>query len=116
MNLNVYQEEIKQFAVYPDANTHRKAEFDYLTLGLCSEAGEVAGKVKKLYRDGGFSYWNLPEDRKDALRAELGDVLWYAAMLCSCLETTMEEVAEGNFHKLSARKASNTIKGDGDNR
>ncbi len=115
MNLNEFQERIKQFAIYPDANTHRKAEFDYLTLGLCSEAGEVAGKIKKVHRDGGV-YWNLPQEKKDAIKAEIGDVLWYAAMLCSCLDTTMEEVAEGNYVKLSTRKDAGTLGGSGDSR
>lgn len=85
----------------------------YPTLGLANEAGEVAGKVKKLFRDkeGVIS----PEDR-EALKQELGDVLWYLAQICTELDLTLEEVAEANLVKLFSRKARGAIQGEGDQR
>ena len=85
----------------------------YPTLGLTNEAGEVAGKVKKIFRDrnGQIS----PEDRQ-ALLGELGDVLWYLAQICTELDLTLEEVAAYNLKKLFARLERGTIRGDGDER
>ena len=44
---NEYQEKCKSTAIYP-----KRDAIAYLSLGLVSEAGEVAGKVKKHIRDG----------------------------------------------------------------
>ena len=72
------------------------------------EAGEVQGKVKKMLRDGTFN--------KDAIAAEIGDVLWYIAALCRDLEIDMAEVALKNLSKLKSRQERGTIQGSGDNR
>jgi hypothetical protein len=52
MQANDYQRETLTTAVYPDAGTCSDIELYYLTMGLTSEAGEIAGKIKKLLRDG----------------------------------------------------------------
>ena len=85
----------------------------YPTLGLANEAGEVAGKIKKIFRDknGEIS----PADR-EALKQELGDVLWYLAQICTELDLSLEEVAEANLAKLFSRQARGQIRGDGDYR
>lgn len=85
----------------------------YPTLGLANEAGEVAGKVKKIFRDRGGVV--SPEDR-EALKYELGDVLWYLTQICTELDLTLEEVAAANIEKLFSRLERNTIRGDGDKR
>jgi len=85
----------------------------YPTLGLTNEAGEVAGKVKKIFRDRGGVV--SPEDR-EALKYELGDVLWYLAQICTELDLTLEEVAAANIEKLFSRLERDTIRGDGDHR
>lgn len=85
----------------------------YPTLGLTNEAGEVAGKIKKIFRDrdGVVS----AEDR-EALKYELGDVLWYLTQICLELDLTLEEVAEANIVKLHSRLERGKIQGDGDDR
>ena len=85
----------------------------YPTLGLVNEAGEVAGKIKKIFRD---KDGVIGEAEKEALKAELGDVLWYIAQVCSELNLSLDEVAEANIAKLLDRKARGKIQGDGDNR
>lgn len=82
-------------------------------LGLVGESGEVAEKYKKIIRDkkGEIS----TEDRKELIK-ELGDVLWYIALLAKYLGVPLEEVASQNLDKLSSRKSRKAIQGRGDNR
>ena len=83
----------------------------YPTLGLANEAGEVAGKVKKIFRDkGGF----ISDADRQALKQELGDVLWYLTQICTELGLTLEEVAEANLTKLASRQERGQIRGEGD--
>lgn len=108
MDLNEYQKEALVTAIYPE-----KMRINYPTLGLCGESGEVADKVKKVYRDheGIFS----PDIKKEILK-EIGDVLWYVAVLSHDLGFTLEDVANANIEKLRSRKARGVIEGNGDNR
>ena len=83
----------------------------YPTLGLANEAGEVAGKIKKIFRDKGGV---VGEAERETLKHELGDVLWYLAQICTELDLTLEEVAAANLEKLASRQARGTLYGDGD--
>ncbi len=85
----------------------------YPTLGLVNEAGEVAGKVKKIFRDKGGQ---ISEHDREALKHELGDVLWYLAQICTELDLTLQQVAETNIEKLFSRLERNQIRGEGDQR
>jgi NTP pyrophosphatase (non-canonical NTP hydrolase) len=78
-----------------------------------NEAGEVAGKIKKIFRD---KDGVISEDDRQALKSELGDVLWYLAQICTELGLTLDEVAEANLEKLFSRLDRNRIRGDGDHR
>ncbi len=109
MELNDYQRESRKTALYPEVGSN----VIYPTLGLVGEAGEVADKVKKILRDkkGVFD-----QDTKEAIKFELGDVLWYIAQLSSELGFELEEVANANLQKLNSRKSRGKIQGSGDNR
>ena len=109
MNFNDYQQKSRATAKYPVIG-HGVI---YPTLGLVNEAGEVAGKIKKIFRD---KDGVIGEAEKEALKAELGDVLWYIAQVCSELNLSLDEVAEANIAKLLDRQARGKIQGDGDNR
>ena len=85
----------------------------YPTLGLANEAGEVAGKIKKIFRD---HNGEITAADRQALKSELGDVLWYLTQICTELDLTLEEVAEANIDKLFSRLERGKIKGEGDNR
>lgn len=85
----------------------------YPTLGLTNEAGEVAGKVKKIFRDRGGV---VTDADREALKFELGDVLWYLAELCTQLGIDLEDVAAANLNKIQGRVARGTMSGDGDYR
>lgn len=103
-----YQVDIYEFAIYPHAHTGNISELMYLGLGIADEAGEVAGKVKKLYRDGDISL--------DDLEKEIGDVLWYAARLMDALGRPLSDAALTNMKKLTSRKERGVLGGSGDNR
>lgn len=104
MELNTYQMKAHATAMYP-----KERAMEYLSCGLASEAGEVAGKVAKFYRkDGGFP--------TTAVIDELGDVLWFVASFAYELGYSLEEVANINVDKLQGRKERGTIQGSGDNR
>lgn len=92
---------------------HTDHPITYPTLGLLNEAGELAGKVKKIFRDKGGKI--SPEDR-EALKYELGDVLWYLAQIATELELSLQEIAEANLEKLFSRQERGKIQGDGDYR
>ena len=91
-----YQEKCNDTAIFPED----KAE-EYL---------EVAGKVKKKIRDG------EPENYKEILSAELGDVFWYLAVLADRVGVSLGDLAYQNLNKLYQRKMKDTLKGSGDNR
>jgi len=107
-DFNAYQRMAAKTAIYPDE--HRIL---YPALGLAGEAGEVANKVKKLIRDGPDG---RPDDWREQISSEIGDVLWYCAALATDLNLTLGMIASQNEKKLSARKKSGTIGGSGDNR
>ena len=85
----------------------------YPTLGLVNEAGEVAGKVKKIFRD---HQGVVTQADRDALTLELGDVLWYLAELCTQLDIRLDDVATSNIEKLRGRRQRGTLTGSGDTR
>ena len=107
-DFNAYQRNASRTAIYPDE--HRIL---YPALGLAGEAGEVANKVKKLIRDG---IENKPEDWREQIASEIGDVLWYCAQLATDLNLTLGMIAAQNEVKLSARKDAGVLGGSGDKR
>lgn len=82
-------------------------------MGVAGEAGEVVEKWKKIvaYKGGKVSQEDLAE-----LRKELGDVVWYIAVLAHSLGLNLEDVMQLNLQKLKDRKKRGVIKGTGDNR
>ena len=109
MRFAEYQARSRETAVYPDAGSN----IVYPALGLCGEAGETAEKVKKAIRDDGGT---LTEERRDAIAAELGDVLWYAAQLATEAGLELEEIAQANLDKLASRQRRAVLHGSGDDR
>lgn len=109
MELNQYQEGARETAQYPCIG-HLIV---YPALGLAGESGEVADKVKKLFRDGGGV---LTNEYRRMLALELGDVLWYVANFAHELGYTLEEVAVMNLFKLADRQKRGQIGGNGDER
>lgn len=87
--------------------------FVYSVLGLTSEAGELAGKVKKLFRD---QRGEVTPEARDQVVAELGDVLWYVSQIATDFGVPLEAVARENIEKLASRMERGVLQGSGDNR
>ena len=104
MNFAEYQKAAWKTAIYP-------RELYYPALGLAGEAGEIANKVKKMYRDG-----LTKEQLREPLAHEIGDCLWYVAALCTELGLDLEEVADNNIQMLLDRQKRGALSGSGDNR
>lgn len=109
MNLDEYQKLAKRTASPKD----KKDELFHLVLGLMGESGEIAEKIKKIVRDHGSDFSKL--DTND-LKKELGDILWYVAILADYFDLSLEEIGSKNINKLASRLARGTIGGSGDNR
>ena len=104
MDLKKYQDWTLSVAVYPDAGLKTFNETLYLVLGLSSEAGEVAGKLKKIVRGDQID----PE----SYVSELSDVLWYLSRAASAVGLSLEDLADYNYSKLESRKTAGTIQGE----
>ena len=110
MTFDEYQEATAATAIYPEVGTGSQIALAYVALGL-SEAGEIQGKVKKMIRDDGGI---LTDEKRDAIRAEIGDTLWYLARVAEEIGTTLAVAARENIVKLADRQARNVISGSGD--
>ena len=103
-----YQRAAMTTAVYPGRG---QGNYTYPALGLAGESGEVCEKIKKAIRDDGGI---ITDERRALLAKELGDVLWYIAALSTELGLDLDTIAADNLAKLAARKAHNTLHGNGD--
>ena len=109
MDFKEYQEKSRKTAVYPNQGKN----FVYTTLGLVGESGEIAEKIKKVYRDGDGS---ISDEKRIELEKELGDVLWYLSQMATELKLSLDDIAEKNIKKLYSRKERGKLHGNGDNR
>jgi NTP pyrophosphatase (non-canonical NTP hydrolase) len=109
MDLDEYQ----RGALRTAAPRDKRNELLHLVLGLVGESGEIAEKFKKWIRDQDSDESRL--DRAD-LAKELGDVLWYVAVLADYLGLSLDDVAAANLTKLAGRQTRGVLGGSGDNR
>lgn len=114
-----YQAFTRTTAIYPGHGEGSAEARIYCLMGLCGESGELAEKVKKIVRGGGFDAvtdLDLDQERLAEIKKELGDCVWYAARLADELGLKLSDVAATNVAKLSSRKKRNVLHGEGDNR
>ena len=109
MKFEEYQKKSRETAIYPNKGNN----FIYPVLGLVGESGEVAEKVKKILRD---NQGIIEEEKRQEIKKELGDVLWYVAQIATELNLSLDEIADFNLEKLASRKKRNKLHGSGDNR
>ena len=101
LTFNDYQKTARETAIYKDG-------IFYPVLGLCGESGEVADKIKKIYRDNNGI---ISEDNKEQLVKEMGDVLWYLTAVAAIKGFTLEDIWQHNVENLEARREAG-IKGN----
>lgn len=96
----------------------------HLLLQGTSEEGESVTHFGKSLRDDPETLksllaggpWVLSEERRAAVKKELGDKLWYIAAIADFMGWKMSEIAQANVFKTRDRQERNAVKGDGDNR
>ena len=116
-DFDAYQAFTKTTAIYPGNGEGTAEARVYCLLGLCGESGELAEKIKKIVRGGGFAALaDLDDDKRAEIKKELGDILWYTARCADELGLKLSDVATTNIKKLSSRKERNVLHGSGDNR
>lgn len=117
MELNKYQE-LAMTTCMPSSNN-----FSYMMLNLVGEVGEFASKVAKAIRKGNarvdennLELTEFPTciEQADELKKEAGDIFWQLSGVCTVMGWSLEDVAQQNLDKLSARKSAGTIDGNGD--
>lgn len=117
--MGTYQREAVKTAIFPE-----EVKVVYPALGLGNEAGEVQGKLKKIMRDCGVHDFRelgsiqdpAVKERLEQIADELGDVLWYLAVLADNLNVSLGVIAANNLRKLASRQERGVLKGDGDKR
>ena len=95
MELNAYQVGAKATVKYSQEDA-----IVVSALGLTGEAGEVADIIKKIIRD---SDAKISESDREEIAKELGDVLWYVALLAWELGYSLDEIAKINLKKIFSR-------------
>ena len=58
----------------------------------------------------------ISNEKKEELKKEVSDVLWYVAIIAMELGATLNEIADINIEKLKSRKERGCLGGNGDNR
>jgi NTP pyrophosphatase (non-canonical NTP hydrolase) len=90
--LNKFQQVVKE------THIHKFNQYDilYFSNGLGGECGEVQNEVKKLYRAliQGSESKNIQEinRRKQNIKSELGDVMWYLTAIANKLNYSLEDI------------------------
>ena len=111
MDFDEYQTLASKTAQYPFEDKNQILM--YLCLGLAGESGEVIEKVKHIIRDRGGE---ISDEKRELLKKEIGDVLWYASQLARELGLSYGEIAALNIQKLADRAVRGVIKSEGDTR
>lgn len=82
-------------------------------MGLAGETGELIEKVKKVIRNDKSV---LTSEKRELIKLEIGDVLWYLSQLARTMDISFGDAAEANIKKLADRAERDVIKSEGDTR
>lgn len=91
MDLKKYQ----KFCASVAGKYEKEKEIMTWGLGVAGEAGDLAGCIKKTY--------SHDHDQIDGIKENVGDTLWYLAMICNFYGWTLDEAFEENVKKLKKR-------------
>jgi len=92
MDLKEYQKLCQR-----SAKKFRDKEKEIMTwgLGIAGEAGDVVGCIKKTH--------SHKDNQKPGTKENLGDTMWYIAMICNFYGWNLEDVLAENVKKLAKR-------------
>ena len=90
--MNNYQE----LAIRTAKDGGFKFNLTHAVFGLTCEVGEFADCIKK------YLIYGQSLDRDNAAE-ELGDIMWFVALVCETLDLKMDDIAMANIDKLKAR-------------
>lgn len=107
LTFSEYQQKAERTALPSSMN------LTYLLGGLAVEGAEALDKYIKAVRD---NNGEVDEELKKAILKEVGDTLWFAALIYTYFETDFEIAGIENLNKLYDRKRRGVIGGSGDNR
>jgi NTP pyrophosphatase (non-canonical NTP hydrolase) len=68
-------------------------------LGVAGEAGDVASCIKK-------EVFHENKKAKDGIRENIGDMMWYVAMICNFYDWSLDDILSENLEKLNERYSS----------
>ena len=111
MTFDEYQEKAYQYS-QDTAWGNSSDTVTYPVVGLANEAGELLGKLKKIYRDND----GYLEDGRHVMAKELCDCLWYVSEIATQLGYDLSAIAQINIDKLGDRHRRGVIGGSGDER
>ena len=93
MELKEYQELCKTTAKKGETP---ELEISNWGLGIVGEAGDIASCIKKVV----FHKNNLV---KEGIKENIGDMMWYTAMICNFFNWDFSEILNENIEKLKKR-------------
>lgn len=92
MNLKQYQKLCQKTAKNFSNSTEEIMTYG---LGIAGEAGDVAGCIKKTFAHN--------DNQVQGIKENLGDTIWYLAMICNYFHWDLEDVLQENVQKLQTR-------------
>lgn len=98
MSPNNYQQKCLEYM----SNVSKESKINMMlegAIGLCGESGEAAEIIKKII----FQGHDMSDEAKYNIALEIGDVLWYAAVLAHAFDYDLESIMAMNVAKLGAR-------------
>ena len=111
MNFDEYQKLSDQTADF----SGRPGEYPlmYSCMGLAGEVGELIEKIKKVVRN---DMGKISEEKRELIKLEIGDVLWYLSQVARFTGISLQDAAEANVKKLADRRERGVIRSEGDTR
>lgn len=89
-------DEYQALAIRTAKRVDEKYDLTHAALGMSGEVGELVDAIKK------HVIYGRPLDRVNVVE-EVGDILWFAAFLCTTTGIDLREAAQLNIDKLKLR-------------
>ncbi|MFH1326864.1 MAG: nucleoside triphosphate pyrophosphohydrolase family protein [archaeon] len=93
MDLKEYQE-LAKLTAKKDFQT-KEEEIMCWGLGITGEAGDIASCIKKTFIH--------KKDVKEGIKENIGDMMWYTAMICNFFGWSLDDLLKENIEKLKKR-------------